>query len=345
LTIPDRPPAATDRRRILAGVVGAVLAIALLLWALRGVHIEEVLRQIRQADPWPLLLGVVLASITFPMRLVRWRLLLRYESGAPIAPWPLWHAVAIGFMANNLLPFRAGELVRVFAATKLSGARLSATMSSVAVERIFDGLGVIGLLGVGLLFSDLPSGVAVGGVSLAQAAQVAGLLSLAALLGAVAIVSFPVAAERLVRRALPAGRFAERIVMLIEGIRHGLTSLRSPGRLAGVVLWSLALWLTNAASLWVTFAAFDIPVGFAGALVCQGVLVIGISVQLTPGFVGQFEAAVVAALALYGISNDVASSYAIAYHGATFIPITLAGAWSLARTPIALRDLRGASGS
>ena len=327
---------------MLAGLVGAVVAIALLLWALRGVHLDEVLRQIRNSDPWPLVLGVVLASLTFVIRLARWRLLLRHESGAPLRAWPLWHATAIGFMANNLLPFRAGELVRVFAATKLSGARFTATMSSIAVERIFDALAVIGLLGAGLLFSDLPSGVVVGGVSLARAAQVAGLLALGGLLGAVAIVAFPLAAERVVRRVLPAGRLVDRIIAMIEGIRHGLASLRSPGLLAGVVLWSIVHWLVNAAALWVSFAAFDIPVGFGGALVLQGVLAIGISVQLTPGFVGQFEAALVAALALYGISNEVASSYAIAYHGATFVPITLAGAWSLARTPVALSDLRGA---
>jgi glycosyltransferase 2 family protein len=327
-------------RRILAGIVGAALAVVLLLWALRGVHIAEVIRQIRDSDPWPLALGVVLSSITFPMRLVRWRLLLRDESGAPLKPWPLWHATAIGFMANNLLPFRAGELVRVFAATKLSGARFTAAMSSIAVERIFDGLAIIGLLALGLLTSDLPSDAVVGGVSLARAAQAAGLLSFAALFIAAAIVAFPAAAERLVRRLLPAGRFTERAIATIEGIRHGLAALRSPVRLAGVIAWSIALWLVNALAMWVSFAAFDIPVGFGGALVLQGVLVIGISVQLTPGFVGQFEAAIVAALALYGISNDVASSYAIAYHGATFIPITLAGAWSLARTPVALSDLR-----
>ena len=327
---------------MLAGLVGAVLAVALLLWALRGVHLGEVLRQIRHSDPWPLALGVVLASLTFLIRVVRWRLLLRDETGAPLRAGPLWHATAIGFMASNLLPFRAGELVRVFAATKLSGARFTATMSSIAVERIFDALAVIGLLGAGLVFSDLPSGVVVGGVSLARAAQVAGLLALGGLLGAVAIVAFPLAAERLVRRVLPAGRLVDRIIAMIEGIRHGLASLRSPGLLAGVVLWSIVHWLVNAAALWVSFAAFDIPVGFGGALVLQGVLAIGISVQLTPGFVGQFEAAIVAALALYGISNEVASSYAIAYHGATFVPITLAGAWSLARTPVALSDLRGA---
>ncbi len=341
--LPEAPPAGLGWRRILAGVVGAALAIALLLWALRGVHLDQVARQIRQSHPWPLALGVFLASATFVIRLVRWRLLLRDPSGAPLEPWPLWHATAIGFMANNLLPFRAGELVRVFAATKLSGARFSATMSSVAVERIFDGLTVIALLGAGLLFSRLPSGVVVGGVSLAGAAQLTGVVMLGALAGAVAIVAFPVAAERLVRRVLPGGRFAERVVGFIEGVRHGLASLRSPALLAGVIVWSAAHWLLNAAALWVTFAAFDIPVGFGGALILQGVLAIGISVQLTPGFVGQFEAAVVAALALYGIPNEVASSYAIAYHGATFLPITLAGAWSLARTPVALSDLRGAT--
>ncbi len=328
----------------MAGVVGAALAIALLLWALRGVHLDEVIRQIRSSDPWPLALAVVLATLTFPVRLVRWRLLLRDAAGAPLKPWPLWHAIAIGFMANNLLPFRAGELVRVFAATKLSGTRLTATMSSIAVERIFDALAVIGLMAVGLLASSLPSEAVVGGVSLAGAARVAGLISLAALFVAAAIVAFPLAAEGVLRRLLPSGRLTERLIVMIDGIRHGLASLRSPALLAGVILWSIVLWVLNALAFWVAFAAFDIPVGLGGALVLQGVLAIGISVQLTPGFVGQFEAAIVAALALYGIPNDVASSYAIAFHGATFIPITLAGAWSLARTPVALSDLRGAAG-
>ena len=329
------------RKQIVAGAIGAALALALLAWAFRGVHIGEVVRQIREADPWPLALGVVLASITFVIRLIRWRLLLRDESGAALDPWPLWHATAIGFMANNILPFRAGELVRVIAATKLSGARFTAAMSSVAVERVFDGLAVIGLLGAGLLASDLPSGVVVGGVSLARGAQLAGLLSLAALAAAGAVVAFPAAAERVVRSLLPAGRFTDRLVAMIDGIRHGLSALRSPALLVGVVFWSIALWAVNAMALWVSFAAFDIPIGYSGALVLQGVLVIGVSVQLTPGFVGQFEAAVVAALALYGIPNDLASSYGVAFHGATFIPITLAGAWSLARTPVALSDLRG----
>ena len=324
----------------MTSLVGLVLAVALLLWALRGVHLDEVIRHIRSAQPWPLFAATVLATLTFPLRLVRWRLLLRHEDGRSVAATPLWHAVAIGFMANNLLPFRAGELVRVLVATRLAGVRFSATLSSIAVERIFDGLAVLGMMSFALLASDLPRDVAVGGVRVAHAAQVAGGMVAVALLAAILVVAFPLAAERLVRRLLPAGRFADRIVRLIEGIRQGLAALRSPALLAGVVFWSLVLWLVNAYALYLGFKAFGISVDLLGALLLQGILVLGISVQLTPGYVGQFEAAIVAALALYGVPNDLASSYAIAYHGATFLPITLLGAWSLARTPVALADLR-----
>jgi hypothetical protein len=253
---------------------------------------------------------------------------------------PLWHAVAIGFMANNLLPFRAGELVRVFAATRLTGMPFSAVLSSIAVERIFDGLAVVALLSVGLIASDLPAGVAVGGVSVAKAAQVSGAVAGVALIMAVLVVAFPLAAERIVRRVLPAGRVTDWLVTIIEEIRKGLSALRSPSRLAGTIFWSLALWMLNTLSFRVAFAAFDIPADYAASLVLQGIVVVGVSVQFAPGFVGQLEAAVVAALALYGVSNNVASSYAIAYHAVTFLPIVLLGFWSLARSPVAIGDLR-----
>jgi uncharacterized protein (TIRG00374 family) len=321
-------------------LLGIVVAVALLVWALRGVHLSEVVLHLRTARSIPLAMAAVLATATFPIRLVRWRLLLRDERGGALPVVPLWHAVAIGFMANNLLPFRAGELVRTFAATRLAGARFSAVLSSIAVERIFDGLAVVALLTFALLVSDLPPDVAVAGVPIRHAAQAAGAMGLAALVAAVLVVAFPLAAERLLRRVLPAGRLTDRIVALLEGIRHGLAALRSPTRLAGVVFWSLAVWLVNAWAFYVGFDAFGIPVSFAGALLIQGVLIFGITVQFTPGFVGQFEAAIVAALALYEVPNAVASSYAIAFHATTFLPIVLLGAWSLARTPVDLSDLR-----
>ncbi|HEX7337839.1 MAG TPA: lysylphosphatidylglycerol synthase transmembrane domain-containing protein, partial [Gemmatimonadales bacterium] len=198
----------------------------------------------------------------------------------------------------------------------------------------------VGLLAVALLTSDLPTSVRVGGTAVADLARAAGLVGLVALLLAVLVVAAPLAAERVVRRLLNHRRLADRIVDLIEGIRHGLGVLRSPRRLAGVIVWSLVLWLVNALGFYVGFAAFDIPVSYTGALLLQGLLVLGISIPSTPGFFGPFEAVIVAVLALYGVPASLAFSYAIAFHVTTFVPITLLGIWSLVRTPGGLKALR-----
>ncbi|HEX3273846.1 MAG TPA: lysylphosphatidylglycerol synthase transmembrane domain-containing protein [Gemmatimonadales bacterium] len=338
--MPATEPAAPDNRRRLWGALGALLAAVLVVWALRGVRLDEVVAHLRNAHLAPLLAAVVIATATYPIRMIRWRLLLRDADGRAFPAAPLWHAVAIGFMANNLLPFRAGELVRLLAASRLAGARFTTVLSSVAVERIFDGLTVVALLSLSLLASDLPADVTVGGVSLRHAAQGAGIAGVLALCAALLVVAFPLASERVVRRLLPTGRLADRLVGLIEGLRQGLAVLRSPSLLAGTVVWSVLLWLVNAFAFYIALKAFDIPVGFVGSLLMQGILIFGITVQLTPGFLGQFEAAIVAALALFEVPAALASSYAIAFHAATFIPIVLLGAWSLARTPVALSDLR-----
>ena len=320
--------------------MGVAVSVGLLVWALRGVSLTEVGRHIRAAAPTPLAAAVVIATLTFPIRLIRWRLLLRDERGGPYPTAPLWHATALGFMANNLLPLRAGELVRSYTAARLTGARFSTVFSSVVVERIFDGLTVVALLTLALLSPDLPDRVTVGGQSVAHLARVGALIGVVALIAALLVVAAPLAAERVVRRLIPFERVATRIVNLIEGVRQGLLVLRTPARLGGVVFWSLVLWLMNALGFYVGFAAFAIPVSFPGALLMQGLLILGISLPSTPGFFGPFEAVIVAVLALYGVSHDLAFSYAIAFHITTFVPITLLGLWSLARNPDALSPLR-----
>jgi uncharacterized protein (TIRG00374 family) len=185
--------------------------------------------------------------------------------------------------------------------------------------------------------------VAVGGVSVSRVAGLAAALSAAALIAGTFIVARPVAAERVVRTIVPSSKLAGRIIGLIEAVRQGLAALDTPRRVLPVIVWSLVLWLVNAASFWVGFSAFDIRVGFAGALLLQGLLVFGVSVPSTPGYVGPFEAAIVAALALYAVSEDRSFSYALAYHVTTFIPIVLLGMWSAVKTGVGLGGLRQAA--
>ncbi len=120
----------------------------------------------------------------------------------------------------------------------------------------------------------------------------------------------------------------------------GLSGLRSPARLAGVVFWSLVMWLVSAASFYAMFFAFNINVTFGGALLLQSAMAFGIAVPSTPGYFGPFEASIVAVLGLFGVSDTTGFSYAVTYHISTLLPVTLLGLISLAISPIAFRDIR-----
>jgi uncharacterized protein (TIRG00374 family) len=303
------------------------------------VNFAEVLGYVRSAHPGPILLGLVLATLTFVLRIFRWQLLLTGDDGRRLPAVQLWHAIAMGFMANNVLPLRMGEVVRTFAASKLTGTRFTAALASIAVERLFDALTVVGLLALGLLTADLPAG-AVAGFGVHRIVTLAGLAALAGLALAGLVVAFPLVAERAVRALIPGERLATRLVGLIEGIRQGMSALGSPGRVVGVIFWSLAVWLLSALSFQVMFAAFDISVGFSGALLMQGLIMFGIALPSTPGYVGAFELPIIAVLALYTVPDSLAAAYALTYHVTTFLPITLLGAWSVFRTNLGLTAFR-----
>jgi uncharacterized protein (TIRG00374 family) len=340
LTTPEAGarPGAGGVRRIVLGVLGIGVSVALLAWVLRDVSPAQLVREVRSARLLPLVAAVAIATSTFALRALRWRLLLRRDDGGALPIVPLWHAVAMGFMANNVLPFRAGELLRAYAASRLTGSRLTATFSSIAVERVFDGLAVVALLAAALFTVDLPAGATTESVK--RAATTAGILCVLALLAACLVVFLPLWAERVIRRLVPSAALAERLVRLIQGLRHGLAVLGSPSRLAAVCLWSIGIWLVNAASFYAAFLAFDLPIGFSGALLLQGLLVFGIAVPSTPGYVGVFEAVIQAVLLLYGVSGSRGAAYALVYHMTTFVPITMLGLYSLLRTRIGLDEAR-----
>jgi uncharacterized protein (TIRG00374 family) len=344
-------PAAGAKARSLRwpGAVGLAVSVLLLWWALHDVALLDVLHQARQAQLLPLLGATILATAAFPLRTLRWRYLLRRD-GAELPMVPLWHATAIGFMANNLLPARAGELARSYAAGRLTGVRFAAAVGSVAVERLLDGLVLVAMLSAGIVWGGFSENTSIGSVPLARVARVAVLLFVPALGAALWLVHQPTPALRLARwvlgRILPP-RWAARLFDGLTGLLAGLDALKSPGRLAVVTGWSVVIWLVSASSYWLGFLAFGMSVPSSAALLLQGVIAFGVAIPSSPGFFGPFEAVTRATLALYGVSAAAAVSYAVVYHIAVFLPISVLGLWSLSRAHLHLAELRagGAAGA
>ena len=322
--------------------------MALLVWVLHKINLREVWSYAQHANPVLLLLTVVVATITFPVRTLRWRLILRDPQGRRLPFLPLWHATTIGFMANNLLPARAGEVARAYVASQQLPVRFSTAFVSIVVERVFDGLIMLALMTLAIAAPSFPAHAAVGGRSLpAVATSLAGLFAVVLLL-ALLVANNPklwlVAIERFSRRRLPVA-IADRIVRTSDGIVAGLLPLKNPMRFAGVIAWSLVLWLKNALAFWICFKAFGLDLPFEAAFLLQGIIGFGVAVPSTPGYVGIFEAAALVTLGFYGVDSSLAASYALTYHVTTFIPITLLGFWSLSRLHLKLREVGHAAQS
>lgn len=336
---------AVRKSTVWPALLGVLLSIVFLYWALHGVKWGEVLLRIRAADPLLYVASVAAVTLTFPLRALRFRILL--QAGGSDAPLkPVWDATAIGFMANNIFPARSGEFIRAIATARLVGPPASTSLAAIAVERVFDGIAIVLLFALSIAVPGLPGSPAVGDISVTTLARWGGMVFVGALLVLGMMAHAPEGAvrvaERLVQRVLP-DRWSALAQRLIRNGITGLAVLRRPRDFARVVVWSFAVWLANAASMAIGFYAFDLAgLPFAAALFLQGLVAFGAAFPSSPGFFGPFEFFSKVALGLYGVSGDAAIGFAIGIHLGWFMPITLIGLAILARRGLSFGELRRA---
>jgi uncharacterized protein (TIRG00374 family) len=314
-------------------VIGLTVSLVLLYWALRDVSLSELWRYLRAANLWLLALSVSIQTAGFLIRAARWRVFLK-----PALANPGYHArfasICIGFMANNLLPARVGEFARAYALSRSQPIGMSASLGSLVVERIFDGLTLVVFLATPLFLPGF--GIAPGlsgrlGGKVAVALLIFGGAGVALL----TLVTRPALASRAFRatvgRLLP-GKAADRIAEVMKSFVAGLGAVRRPELVAAGIAWSLLHWLWGALALYVGMLAFRITEpGYLGAVFLQGVNALMVSVPSSPGFFGVFEASVRLALGPFGVPADQAVSYAAAFHIGAFIPVTVLGLYYLGR--------------
>lgn len=308
-------------------VAGIVLSILLLWWALRDVSAAEVAREIGAADPALFLLAVLATLGGFWFRAVRWGILLRPVH--PDVPFhPRFAATVIGFAANNLLPARVGEFARAYSLTRLGNVRIGASLATLVVERLLDGLVLVGLLFASMATAGFPliGDTVFDPRTAARAVAIAmGAVGLALFAMVMAPRLAVVAAEAVAARILP-GRLRDPVVGAFRSFLNGLLVLRS-GRLFLVsVVLALAQWLFTAVSFLLAFRAFGIEgVGFAAAVFLQSLVSLAVAIPSSPGFFGPFEAAAKLGLALWAVSATKAVSFAVGFHIGGFIPVTALG--------------------
>jgi uncharacterized protein (TIRG00374 family) len=320
-------------------VLGVLISVGLLWYAFRGVHLAEVWDQVRRADLVLLALAGGLATVPFPLRAMRWRLLLR-----PVYPSsrfrPRFAATCIGFMANNLLPARVGEFARAIALSRLEPIRVSASFGSLVVERMFDGILVVLLLLASLSWPTFPE---VSGRDFSTVALSMGGLFAVVFAVLLAMVVRPEQSvrwfEATVARLLPPS-VRRPVVDVLQAFLEGVAVVRDWRLVARTFGWSIGLWLVGGSAFWVGFRAFGMELPFIAALFLQSVVALAVSLPSAPGFFGVFEAAArIGLVEVWGIASGPAVAFAVGFHLAGFIPITALGLFYVWRLGLSWKDV------
>jgi uncharacterized protein (TIRG00374 family) len=313
---------------------GIAVSLACLYFATKGTDWEHVGAVLVGASPvW--VAAVMVASVaTVYIRAQRWRVLLRPLGEVPL--YPALSATAIGFGASSVLPFRVGEVIRPALLGRRAGVGMSAALSSVVLERLFDILLVIGcFLAVSLIYPEVPAEMRRGAFVLAALAGI-GFVVL------VAMQRKQARTEALLARVLgrlPEG-LAARLRPLVASFMSGLSGLADLPTVLLVLWYSAYLWGVITLTFMFSFLALGTHVPLvAASLTTVVVVAAAVFLPQAPGFVGTWQAGCVLALGLFGVSQEVAVGYSLlTWIVQMAINIGTAGVF-LAREDLSLRQL------
>ncbi len=319
--------------------VGVLISIVFVWLALRGLHLEEFWQAVSNASYIWLLPGIGVYFIGVWVRAWRWHYLL-----GPVKPIPtrtMFPITTIGYMGNNIYPARAGEVLRAVILKRREGVSISASLATIIVERIFDG--VVMLAFVFLNLPELARLTADSGfIGNIQQVAVWGTLAFIGALGVFLLAAmFPQVTARAgqwaIERFLPA-RLQERVTGLMDRFLEGLASLRSPFNVLMVFLTSAVIWLLETGKYWFVMHAFPFEVSFFALMLMNGIVNLATTIPSAPGYIGTFDAPGIAVLTAYGVDQATAAGYTLVLHAALWLPITLLGAYFLAREGIRWSD-------
>ncbi len=211
--------------------LGVLISVGLMWLALRNLKLADAVAAAGSANYWWLIPGVAIYFVGVWARAWRWHYLLKPLK--PISTQTMFPIVTIGYMGNNIYPARAGELLRAYVLRRKEGVRVSASLATIVIERIFDG--VVMLMFVVFNLNGLAQLTGASGfVGSIQTVAVWGALAFAAALLAFLLAAmFPHQALGLYHRfgaPLVPVRFRERVTAMLVSFWTGLESLRSPAR-------------------------------------------------------------------------------------------------------------------
>jgi uncharacterized protein (TIRG00374 family) len=327
-------------------LLGVVVSLGCLWWAAADMLKEEKTRReivaaFRQANYWVLIPFWAALFAFYWLKAWRWRLLLK-----PVGDFrPLRELISpilIGFGFNNVLPAHLGEFVRVFVMGRKHRLPVTAVLSTVVLERVFDIFAIVTFLGLGLVFVPAvdPSIKRYGMIGAGSAA----LLVAGAFVFVIWTEPFVRIFEAVLNRVplLPKG-LVSKLCRLLESAADGLKSLHNPRLLLGIFASSLAQWALNGWMMYLSLQSFGIHESVWVSAILLGAVAFGVTVPSTPGYFGVIQFLFMLVLSPFTDNKPAVFAASIFYHLAQWVPVTALGLYFFARTGLKMSQVQEAA--
>ena len=319
--------------------LGVLISILFVWLALRGLKLSEFWNAVKDANYIWLIPGIAVYFVGVWVRAWRWHYLLRPIKKIPTKT--MFPITTIGYMGNNIYPARAGEVLRAVILKRKEGVSVSASLATIIVERIFDGVVMLAFI-----FVNLPELAKLKGASgfvgnIQQVAIIGTGIFIGTLVVFLIAAMYPQTTAKVglwfIYHLLPQ-RLHEKVISLMNKFLDGLASLRSPFNVLMVFLTSVIIWLLETGKYWFVMHAFDFSVSFFALMLMNGIVNLATTIPSAPGYIGTFDAPGIAVLTAYGVDQATAAGYTLVLHVALWLPITLLGAYFLTREGIQWSD-------
>jgi uncharacterized protein (TIRG00374 family) len=315
-------------RAVLRVASGIILSLAALVVMAFFIDLKEVAVAFKQVNILALVPLLFLLVIALLCRAYAWRVFLNEK----VTLSQSFLIINAGYFVNTILPFRAGEIARVFLLLP-AGFSFWSAAPAILVERIFD-LG----FALSLFFIGLP-------YALDFSQDVFFLYILVAIigLGTAALVLLVRNKSKVIQRLEGLTRigdqFRSRLVELVNTVLTSLETLGTPQLFIKAALGMTLSWGLSVVFQFLLLKAFIPDAEFILAVFAIGAVAIGISIPSAPGNIGLYEASITLALAAFGIDRSIAFSYALTSHVINLIVTTSIGPFGLVREGYGLRDI------
>jgi len=322
--------------RILPGLIISVVSLVIVLYF---VDFHQLLEALRLANYGYVALFFFVSVLWLLVRTIVWRTLLQEKATSS----QVFLTLNEGYLLNNILPFRLGEVGRSFLLGRKAKLQFLQVFSTIVIERSLDVA-----MAAGLLLGSLP--FVVGASWSLQAAILAASLVLIGL-------GFLYLLARNQDWAINQfEKFAKRWPILLKvGSRQldafltGLAALTDGQRFLRVIALMILNWIIAVTQYYVLILAYFPNAKMLWAVFSLGVMALGIAAPSSPGALGVLELSIVGALSLFGLNHSTSLAVAITAHLANYLITGVIGAFALFRDGLTLsglyKDVRSVSSS